>query len=100
MDGNQKAQIRALSEMIDKWSTVIKIGELSTTEVWTSFSSGLVKSASYPLVATRLTKEACNQLNNKEIQQAVLSALHVSRSLPTSIVHAPMEGLEVGLFNF
>ena len=56
-DGDNTEQTKILKDKAVHWATHINTGCLSSSDMWTSMTSGILKSLQYPLPALRLTYE-------------------------------------------
>jgi hypothetical protein len=98
MDGNQERMIEALTAKIDKWAFKIAGRQLTKYEAWVSLTSGISKSLTYPLVATRLRYKDCTRIT-KSLRTVATPALGLSKNFPHAVLHAPRRYMGYGMLD-
>lgn len=96
MDGNQRAILDSLRTKVDLWADKIRTGQLTPTEGWLSFKTGLLASLRYQLSTSNLTRKECRTITVK-LKHAALQASKLPLTLPDAVVYAPRSYLGVGV---
>lgn len=97
-DGNQTAQIAAMTSKIDAWAAKIATRQLTRTESWLSLTTGIHRTLLYPLVATRLSFKECTRVT-KSLKTCALPALGLPKTMPLTVVHSPRRYLGYGVLD-
>ena len=97
-DGDKSEQIRSMREKAMLWATQVKAGFLSSSDVWTSMTTGIFKGLQYPLPALTLTYDECRSILTPVID-AGLPRCGLTRKMPLAIRDGPLKAGGLGLPN-
>ena len=98
MDANQKLVTESLMNKVDAWADKIRTRQLTATEGWLSFRSGISMSIKHQLATSRLTRIACKKIT-KKLKHAALKASRLPTTYPDTLVYSPREYLGLGIPN-
>jgi hypothetical protein len=98
IDGNQRMVVESLIKKVDIWADKIRSRQLTATEGWLSFKSGISMSLRHQLTTSRLTKAECRKIT-KKLKYAALKASGLPITYPDVLVYSPREYLGLGIPN-
>jgi hypothetical protein len=93
-DGQEDTQKEVLINKIKEWGSAT--AGISKSEASTAIISTLGRSIRYPLAATAMTTQQCEEVD-KNLRKHVLGKLGVVRTAPGTVIHAPAELGGIGL---
>ena len=97
-NGSEKKQLTVMREKSEEWSRSIKDSYLSRYEVWTAFTTGILKSLEYPLAATSFSQTQLRHITSPAIV-AGLQRSGYCKSIPRPVVFGPRDRQGMGIQN-
>ena len=94
-DGNNKAAVRKLRHIAEKWFALVKVGHLQPDETFLATNSRIMKSLSYCLPATTFSKKECDFIL-APVLKASLARTHICSTFPRAVVFGPISELGLG----
>jgi hypothetical protein len=85
-DGKMFDEIKKLKQAAALWCDGVKTKRIQPEEAWYSLSATILKTLEYPLVATTLSREQCQDIL-KPVLKTALPLCRIQRRLPRALVH-------------
>ena len=98
IDGNNTAQIKYMQKVAEQWSKKVRVGHITRVDAWTAFTSTVMKTLEYPLLALTLSESECGAIMSPVLSEG-LPKMGICRSMARSLVHAPTKFQGLGIYN-